>query len=241
MNYEITATIIFTSTIQSFFGTGVLLFGTPILLTLGYSFQEILVILLPISSLINIFQIKKSIYKIDFRFYKNLLIYSLPFIFIFLYLSQHISLNISYFVGVFLILISLRQNINYLKNSFNYLIKYEKYYLMITGILHGLTNLGGALLAASVMVRNLSKESKRTTIAVSYLTMAIIQILTIATINSMDLFFQETLFIYWIIGLLIFIFVEKYFFISLDEKMYMKYSNIFLLMIGLLLLIKNLI
>ena len=112
---------------------------------------------------------------------------------------------------------------------------------MITGILHGLTNLGGALLAASVMVRNLSKESKRTTIAVSYLTMAIIQILTIATINSMDLFFQETLFIYWIIGLLIFIFVEKYFFISLDEKMYMKYSNIFLLMIGLLLLIKNLI
>ena len=88
---------------------------------------------------------------------------------------------------------------------------------MITGILHGLTNLGGALLAASVMVRNLSKESKRTTIAVSYLTMAIIQILTIATINSM-VFFQETLFIYWIIGLLIFIFVEKYFFISLDEK-----------------------
>ena len=75
---------------------------------------------------------------------------------------------------------------------------------MITGILHGLTNLGGALLAASVMVRNLSKESKRTTIAVSYLTMAIIQILTIATINSMDLFFSGDTFHlldYWLINI----------------------------------------
>ena len=179
MDYAITATIILTSAIQSFFGTGVLLFGTPILLTLGHSFQDILVILLPISSLINIFQIKKSIRKVDLGFYQNLLIYSLPFIFIFLYLSHHISLNISYFVGVFLILISLRQNIKYLKDFFNYLIQYEKSYLMITGILHGLTNLGGALLSASIMVRDLSKESKRVTIAASYLTMAIIQIITI--------------------------------------------------------------
>lgn len=173
MNYAITATIILTSAIQSFFGTGVLLFGTPILLTLGHSFQDILVILLPISSLVNIFQIKKSIRKVDLGFYQNLLIYTLPFIFIFLYLSHHISLNISYFVGVFLILISLRQNIKYLKNFFNYLIQYEKSYLIITGILHGLTNLGGALLSASIMVRDLSKESKRATIAASYLTMAI--------------------------------------------------------------------
>lgn len=38
-----------TSVIQSMFGAGVLLFGTPLLLLFGYEFVDILIVLLPIS------------------------------------------------------------------------------------------------------------------------------------------------------------------------------------------------
>ena len=57
MFIDILLTIIFTSVIQSMFGTGVLLFGTPLLLLYGYDFQFALTILLPTSVMINIFQI----------------------------------------------------------------------------------------------------------------------------------------------------------------------------------------
>ena len=52
--------VIITASIQSFFGVGVLLFGTPLLLLLGYPFLESLLILLPISASINFLQIDIS-------------------------------------------------------------------------------------------------------------------------------------------------------------------------------------
>ena len=71
MAFDILITISFTSLVQSIFGTGVLLFGTPILLILGYNFQYTLIILLPISISINLFQIKDSFRKINVEFYKK--------------------------------------------------------------------------------------------------------------------------------------------------------------------------
>jgi hypothetical protein len=42
------------SAIQSMFGAGVLLFGTPLLLLFGHEFVDVLVLLLPISIAINL-------------------------------------------------------------------------------------------------------------------------------------------------------------------------------------------
>ena len=60
MVFDILITIFFTAIVQSILGTGVLLFGTPILLILGYDFQYALIILLPTSILINFFQLKNG-------------------------------------------------------------------------------------------------------------------------------------------------------------------------------------
>ena len=60
--------LIITSAIQSLFGVGVLLFGTPVLLLLGYSFIESLLILLPVSISINILQISKDYKYFDYKF-----------------------------------------------------------------------------------------------------------------------------------------------------------------------------
>ena len=231
--------IIITSTVQSIFGTGVLLFGTPLLLLLGYNFQDALIILLPTSILISFFQVINNINKIDYKFYKKLFIITVPLICLFLFLTNINPFNINLFVGLLLVIISLKGKIESIQSFIKYIIKYEPLYLMITGIIHGITNLGGALLSAIVFSKNLSKGSKRTTIAVSYLTFAFFQILTIIlTFNNNDAFNKLNL-IYWISGVSIFLFVEKYLYFRIDEKIYITYSNVFLFTIGIVLILNS--
>ena len=231
--------IIITSTVQSIFGTGVLLFGTPLLLLLGYNFQDALIILLPTSILISFFQVINNINKIDYKFYKKLFIITVPLICLFLFLTNINPFNINLFVGLLLVIISLKGKIESIQSFIKYLIKFEPLYLMITGIIHGITNLGGALLSAIVFSKNLPKGSKRTTIAVSYLTFAFFQILTIIlTFNNNDVFIKLNLF-YWISGVSIFLFVEKYLYFRIDEKKYIIYSNVFLFAIGTMLILNS--
>ena len=68
MQWDILLTILLTATIQSLFGVGVLLFGTPILLVLGYDFLSVLTILLPISLAINLLQVSKDYRHIHLPF-----------------------------------------------------------------------------------------------------------------------------------------------------------------------------
>ena len=87
MDLYILITILITAIVQSIFGTGVLLFGTPLLLILGYNFQYALIILLPTSILISFFQLKNNLNKIDIQFYKKLFLFSIPPIILFFYLT----------------------------------------------------------------------------------------------------------------------------------------------------------
>jgi len=84
----------------------VLLFGTPLLLLLGYEFVNVLIVLLPISLAINLLQIAKHHAQIDFAFYRKILLLSLPPIAVFLFLVSHARINISFIIGVFLLFIS---------------------------------------------------------------------------------------------------------------------------------------
>ena len=120
-----------------------------------------------------------------------------------------------------------------------FLIKYESLYLMIMGMIHGITNLGGALLSAIVFSKNLSKDSKRTTIAICYLTFALFQIITLIIAFNDNSFLNIFNFVYWILGPVTFFTVEKYLYFRIDGRKYIKYSNFFLFVLGLMLIIKN--
>ena len=52
------------------------------------------------------------------------------------------------------------------------------------GLIHGITNLGGALLTAKVFNSDLNKYQKRATIAISYMTFAIFQLITITFLEN---------------------------------------------------------
>tara|TARA_Y100000815_G_C13180157_1_gene438993 strand:+ start:96 stop:815 length:720 start_codon:yes stop_codon:yes gene_type:complete len=239
MDLYILITILITAIVQSIFGTGVLLFGTPLLLILGYNFQYALIILLPTSILISFFQLKNNLDKIDFQFYKKLFLFSIPPIILFFYLTNLNSIRINIFVGIFLVVVAIKENILSINRMIKFLIKYESLYLMIMGMIHGITNLGGALLSAIVFSKNLSKDSKRTTIAICYLTFALFQIITLIIAFNDNSFLNIFNFVYWILGPVTFFTVEKYLYFRIDGRKYIKYSNFFLFVLGLMLIIKN--
>ena len=239
MDLYILITILITAIVQSIFGTGVLLFGTPLLLILGYNFQYALIILLPTSILISFFQLKNNLNKIDIQFYKKLFLFSIPPIILFFYLTNLNSIRINIFVGIFLVVVAIKENILSINRMIKFLIKYESLYLMIMGMIHGITNLGGALLSAIVFSKNLSKDSKRTTIAICYLTFAVFQVITLIVVFNDNSFLNIFNFVYWILGPAIFFIVEKYLYFRIDGEKYIKYSNFFLFVLGLMLIIKN--
>jgi hypothetical protein len=127
---------------------GILLFGTPILLLLGYDFSFVLSVLLPISISINLLQIIKHYQYIDIKIVKNTLCYSIPFIILFLAIITTIHINISLIVGLFLLFVAATNFSTRINNKIATLVQYERSFLAITGIIHGISNLGGSLLTA---------------------------------------------------------------------------------------------
>ena len=230
MSLEILITILITSIIQSLFGVGVLLFGTPLLLLFGFDFITTLTILLPISLIINCIQVSKSYKNIDFIFYKRMLLYTTPFIVLFLFFVTSTKLDINPFIGCFLILIALQKQFPSMYLQLQKLMKFESIYLIFMGLIHGVTNLGGSLLTAIIMNKKLPKDNSRVTIAVCYLTFSLFQIFTLYFImdKSYINFFDYRIF--WFIGVIIFFIVEKKLYIKLDGKTYSKFFLIFLLL-----------
>ena len=238
MDIIILLTIVITSFIQSIFGTGVLLFGTPILLLFGYDFQNLLIVLLPTSILINLFQLKGNSENISFKFYKKLFIYSVPFIILLLYIVTTSQIKINLFVGLLIIFICLKEHISFINKSVKYIIKYENLYLIIMGIIHGITNLGGALLSTIIFSKKMTKIQMRSTIALCYLTFAVFQILTLILLMDYNHLTIIVNFYYWITGLIIFFIVETYLYPKINEEKYSQLFRLFLFCTGLLLIIK---
>tara|TARA_B100000315_G_scaffold203980_1_gene197151 strand:+ start:115 stop:834 length:720 start_codon:yes stop_codon:yes gene_type:complete len=238
MSLEIFITILITTIIQSIFGVGVLLFGTPLLLLFGFDFITTLTILLPVSLIINSFQLVVSYKNIDFVFYKKMLFYTVPFIVLFLFFVTSVNVNINLFVGCFLILIALQRQFPTFEKQINKMMKFETIYLSIMGLIHGLTNLGGSLLTAIISNKKLSKEKSRATIAVCYLTFALFQIITLYFINNNFNINFINYGIYWLFGAVIFFIVEKQLYNKIDDHKYSILFRIFLLGSGLLLLAK---
>ena len=100
--------IVFLIIIQSIFGVGLLLFGTPSLLVLGYDFANTINILMPVSITISLMQFFKS--KIsDRNFIKEYNLFCLPFLILFLLIALNLNyiLDFKFLVGSLLIFSSI--------------------------------------------------------------------------------------------------------------------------------------
>ena len=240
MSTEILLIVTATAFIQSFFGAGMLLLGTPLLLLLGYEFVDILLVLLPISLAINLFQLAQYYQQVNLQFYRKILLLTLPPIAIFLFLVTHFDINLSLFIGIFLLLIALKDYSVPIANVINKIMHYETGYFLLVGIIHGLSNLGGSLLTALVYQKNYPKEVARVTIAACYATFAVVQLLTLwlFKVANNAITFSETS-VYLVIGVLVYTLSNEIFFINLEAKKFQRYFSVFLALAGITLLIKS--
>ncbi|MHA2282687.1 MAG: TSUP family transporter [Planctomycetota bacterium] len=239
MSFDILIIVFITSFIQSIFGVGVLLFGTPLLLLQGYDFIHAVIILLPISVSINLIQIAKDYRSVDLDFYKKILLYTIPFVVTLLFVVIKVKINIGIIIGIFLLFVAAKNFSLRINEIIKSLVKYEKVYFIIMGIVHGLTNLGGSLLSAIVHSKDYEKNITRVTVAISYATFAIFQIITLMVLGfSFDIRLSG-IGIYVIVGITIFLLTEKIVYMEINNKNYSRSFAAFLLLSGVLLCVKS--
>lgn len=164
--------------VQSVFGIGLLVFGTPALLLLGYPFPAALFHLLPCSILISSLQLREDL-PLARGMMKDYLSFLAPAAalgaaFVFWY-GGHF--NVRPLVGAMLLASALLRLSERLRSHVTRrLAPHLRPSLAAIGLGHGLTNMGGGLLTALVNTLFVEKAAVRANIALGYLLMAVLQL-----------------------------------------------------------------
>lgn len=223
--------------VQSIFGVGLLLFGTPSLLLLGYDFANTLNILIPVSITISAVQFFKSKVK-DRIFIKDYNIFCIPFLIIFLFIALKFNYLFDFrFLVALLLIFSSVLILNKKKfSSFKQMIfKIKNLILIVIGLIHGLTNMGGSFLAIySTLISKNIKEVTRYYISYGYLIMGTIQCLMVLFLSYDLLTFNK---IYYVFLALIIYFPAQKIFKKLNDRKFSKYLNLIALIYGLSILV----
>jgi len=240
MNTEILIPIIVIfifSIVQSTFGIGLLVFGTPTMLIFGYSFVETLVYLLPCSLVISFLQFFEFRKMIDDFKYKFPLI-TLPLVVVGLYVSSTSgsAIGMKLLVGSVLIFSAITRFYESIFKATQIVFrKYQVLYMMLMGIVHGLTNMGGALLAIMVASTHTDKVKVRSNIAYGYFLFSLVQISTLLIITELKLVaFFTTL---PVMAASIYIVFNKLIFFRVSEKVFSNAITGFMIFYGFFLII----
>ena len=220
--------------IQSVFGVGLLLFGTPSFLLLGYDFANTLNILIPVSITISFLQFLSSKAK-DKNFIKEYNIYCLPFLIIFLLIALKFKylFDFKLLVAALLIFSSILILNKRKFSSFKRIVfKLKNLVLMGIGCVHGLTNMGGSFLAIySTLISQNTKELSRYYICYGYLVMGVIQYILVLILSYDDLVFSK---LYYVFLVFLIYFPTQKIFKKINDKKFSKYINLIALIYGVL-------
>lgn len=229
--------IIFLIIFQSIFGVGLLLFGTPSFLIIGYDFANTINILMPVSITISALQFFKSKVK-DRNFIKEYNLFCLPFLIIFLVFALKFKYLLDFKIIVaFLLIFSSILILNKRKFSTfkKIFFRLKKYVLVGIGCIHGLTNMGGSFLSVySTIVSKNIKELARYYISYGYLIMGILQFTTVLLLSHKVLEFNK---LYYIFLAIMIYFPMQRIFKNIDDKKFSKYINLIALTYGVIILI----
>lgn len=241
MQPDLLIVVVATAFVQSLFGVGVLLFGTPLLLVLGYDFVSVLVVLLPISLAINALQILRHRSDIDGAFYRRIWTTTVPGVVLFLLLVTHLPFDVNLIVGVFLIVVALEGGSSRLAEGLGRLFRNERAYFGAMGAVHGATNLGGSLLTAIIHRRAYEKDVARVTTAAAYATLAGFQLMTLAASGMAAPLLTGASAAYVGSGVGTFFIAERWVYARMDTEHYQRWFAAFLLASGVLLVAKALL
>ena len=229
--------IVLLSIFQSVFGIGLLIIGTPTFLLLGYNFFDVLNILLPFSITISLLQVIYS-KEIDSGFNKKILLYCIPALILALSILVKYENSIDFillisFTIIFFSILNLSKFKNIIFNNSDQRINVS---LVILGLIHGFTNLGGSFF--TLICANINKQKKliRHNIANGYLILGVAQLLFINI-------FYKTLIVsnlYYLYIPILSFFAAQYFYNKINSQLFSKILNITILLYGIYIFINNL-
>ena len=228
--------IILLSIFQSVFGIGLLLIGTPTFLLIGYNFFDVLNLLLPFSITISLLQVIYS-KEINSKFNKKILLYCIPALILALSILVKYENDIDFILLIsFTIIFFSIINLSKFKNTIFDNNKRINLGLIILGLIHGFTNLGGSLF--TLICANINKQKKiiRQNIASGYLIFGTVQLLFINI-------FYKTLTVsnlYYLYIPIISFFIAQYFYNKINNELFSKILNITILLYGTYMLLNNL-
>jgi hypothetical protein len=176
------------SIVQTVFGVGLLLLGTPTLLLLGVPFQKALWILLPASLAISSWQLGFD-KGLKLSALREFAIWAVPTLIIGLLvvLTAGLTIKADLAVGALLIIGAvLRLSLPIRRSLLRWLQRHDSSALSGIGLVHGLTNMGGGLLSLYSSVRHTGKLDIRQHIALGYALFAFTQLLVLAMTSTTD-------------------------------------------------------
>ena len=223
---------------QSIFGVGLLLFGTPTFLFFEYSFSETLHLLLPISFTISLIQFFNSKEK-DTSFINKFNIFTLPFLIIcqIIILSFQNIINLKVFISLMLIILSA---ISFDAKKFNNLkLKniHNNIFLIILGVIHGLTNLGGSFLAlyANIIFKK-NKNLTRYCISYGYLVMVMVQLIILFILYSNEFNHNN---LYYLLLVFIIYFPTQFVYKKINQDNFSMIIKVMAILYGIFVLINS--
>ena len=235
--YVLFLIIIIFSVFQSCLGVGLLLFGTPTLIILGYSYVETLWIILPSSIVISLTQVLFDRDLIQAK--KSIFLLTVPALtigLIIILLSGDL-VNVSKIVGIGLLIVaSIRQSKVLNAYLFNNISSRISIYLIFTGLIHGLSNMGGGPLSVLMSSLHNSKSVIRVNIAYVYLFFGISQII-ILTIFQLKVF-EVNYLVFPIVAIMSYFFIGKPLSNYIDDNKYQSFITIMVFIYGFLALIE---
>ena len=234
--YLVTIIAVF-SVIQSIFGVGILLFGTPTLLLLEYSYSETLWLLLPCSVVISLIQVVNDYKLIEAKKRAVYLVIPTLVFSLVLVVTYANGINITRIVGILLLLIGVIRFSSKLQALLGLMVKkHIQIYYIIIGVVHGISNMGGGPLSILMSTIYSKKEIIRANVAFIYLILAIFQLVVLSIISNTSLRSE----VIWLIpiSLVSYIFTSKFISSKINDKKYTFILNVMVLVYGVLAVIK---
>jgi len=232
ISFDICLVIFFVAILQSIFGVGVLLVGTPLLMLLGYPYFEVLSLTLPTSFVISMSQVSRYYRHINPFLVKRALYFTIPIIPIGMIFAGFLGSMVGIIMGVFLFFTSFNFALKKLlpPNASNTRLSFVLFFM---GLIHGTTNLGGDILPSVVNQKCRLKEQKLATTAVIYIMFQVTQIAFILIKKYPVNYSKSGICI--IIGFFAYAIIGKKLFQAFKSEGYTHYLRTFIRIVSLLL------
>ncbi|MGI9423545.1 MAG: hypothetical protein ACR2PA_10155 [Hyphomicrobiaceae bacterium] len=236
-NLHILAIVVVFCMVQSVFGMGLLIFGTPTLIILDVPFLDCLVHLIPASLTISLLQIlphdtitklniDKSVPLLVLAVIAGLTIHLLPFAVI----------RLDGLIGIVMLCYGLARVFSGVGALASQLVREHQYLIVaLMGLLHGVSNMGGAILAIVSSARHSEKTDLRNFVAMNYAVLAGTQLLVLLLVmenkhfGSLLISSAIALFVYLCIGRYVFQSIAAEHFHNLFTGFIFAYSGALLL------------